>query len=95
MAAEPRPSGMSTGPLPPGESLEAAPPDGPAVARQRVLAAAYRVEAPAIYAFIARRVGSAADAEDLTAEAFLRALRGRFAGRIIHTTLAAWQRALG
>ncbi|HVA20985.1 MAG TPA: sigma-70 family RNA polymerase sigma factor [Candidatus Micrarchaeia archaeon] len=52
------------------------PPAETADSRQRVLAAAYVAQAPAIYAFIVRRVGSAADAEDLTAETFLRALRG-------------------
>ncbi len=45
--------------------------------RRRILAAAYVAEADAVYTFIVRRVGSVADAEDLTADTFLRALRGR------------------
>ncbi|HUY96518.1 MAG TPA: sigma-70 family RNA polymerase sigma factor [Verrucomicrobiae bacterium] len=44
--------------------------------RRRILTAAYSSEAAAIYHYVVRRVGSPADAEDCTAETFLRALRG-------------------
>ncbi len=45
--------------------------------RQRILAAAYLADAGVIYRYVVRRLGSPADAEDATAETFLRALRGR------------------
>jgi RNA polymerase sigma-70 factor (ECF subfamily) len=46
--------------------------------------------APAIYAYIYRRVGDRRLAEDLTADVFLRALEALRKGQFAHTALSAW-----
>lgn len=56
----------------------------------RALAELYDQYAPAIYAYIYRRVGDGPLAEDLTADVFVRALDALGRGRFATTSIPAW-----
>lgn len=57
---------------------------------QRAIAELYDLHAPAIYAYVYRRVGEQRLAEDLTADVFVRALEALRKNQFAHTSLIAW-----